>query len=456
MTLHLSRSALLTGTLACLAGASDLAASEPNGPSISAPLMCSTGSSQSLSAHPENLDTLLASGDLVALLHAARQAGPRTSKADLLNGMAASLLLKNDAAAGLLRRYLTNSDGTTTYFAATTLAGIEMRRGRYGEALAALRRALRPEVAATASERDRRSSERFLPLLDALKGVPAQSGPSATRGEVAVTRDAAALPNADVAIEGQPQTAILDTGANLSLIVRSRALALGLRMLPDEVSVASPVAEETPAQLAVADNLTIGGTEFHNVVFMVLPDEALTFAEGRYKIEAIVGFPVLSRLGRVTFSSSDAAERMTFGPSVAPGEHAGEVNLLVDGLTPKILACLQPERVPIQLALDSGAQTTSLRPRFAAAFPQRLATTVVAEVVGGVGGAVSRETRFVPVLALTFGSGPSIDLADVSLNEEALNQPGDHGRIGQDVLRSQGGYVLDFGTMRFALIKAGD
>jgi hypothetical protein len=60
------------------------------------------------------------------------------------------------------------------------------------------------------------------------------------------------------------------------------------------------------------------------------------------------------------------------------------------------------------------------------------------------------------VLTLAFGVGGSIKLADVSLNKESLNQPGDHGRIGQDVLQSKGVYVLDFGIMQFSLIGAED
>lgn len=398
---------------------------------------------------------LIDTGDLVALLAAAATAQDGTAEADLLQGMAAAVMLRDGEAAALLERYLERGDSRAIYFAASTRAGVELRQGRYGSAASALRLALQPDVIATASDRDRRSTEQFMPVLEALATVEAQSGPSRPVGETAVTRDAAELPLAAVAIEGRPQPVVLDTGANLSVIVHSRAVALGLRMLDAQVSVASPVAEQTPVQLALADRLAIGGAEFRNVIFMVLPDEALTFAEGRYKIEAILGFPVLSRLGRLTFSSSEAGETMAFQPSVRRSDPGITPNLLVDGLTPKILACLRPENVPIQLALDSGAQTSSLRPRFAEAFPERMvAASTSTEEVGGVGGAVMRETRSVPALELALGPGSVISLADVSLNEESLNQPGDHGRIGQDVLRAKGGYVLDFGTMRFDLIEA--
>lgn len=435
-----------------------LAGTGPYASAAHPPMSAACGSAP-VTLHPETSATandLLASGDLVALLAAASAARDRTPAADLLGGVASGLLLNDAEAAVLLERYLASGDTAAIYFAASALAGAEMRQGRYSRAAVALRLALRPDVIATASDRDRRSTEQFMPVLEALEGIAAQSGPSIPTGETAVTRDAAELPLAAVVIEGQPQPVILDTGANLSVIVRSRAAALGLRMLDAQVSVASPVAEQTPVQLAVADRLEIGGAAFRNVVFLVLPDEALTFAQGRYKIDAILGFPVLSRLGRLTFSSSEAGETMAFQPSARRSDPANPPNLLVDGLTPKVIACLRPENAPIQLALDSGAQTSSLRPRFAEAFPGRVvAASASTEAVGGVGGAVMRESRAIPTLDLSFGQNASVSLADVPLNIESLNQPGDHGRIGQDVLRARGGYVLDFGTMRFELIAVG-
>ena len=436
-------------SLLAFAGPSASAASPPVSAACGAMAMTNR---EEATAHARDL---LASGDLVALLAAASAARPGTPEADLLGGVAAGLMLNDAEAAVLLARYLASGDTTAIYFAASALAGIEMRQGRYGAAAAALRLAMRPDVIATASDRDRRSAEQFMPVLEALEGIAAQSGPSTPTGETVVTRDAAELPVATVAIEGQRQPVILDTGANLSVIVRSRAAALGLQMMDAQVSVASPVAEHTPVQLAVADRLEIGGTGFRNVVFMVLPDEALTFAEGRYRIEAILGFPVLSRLGRLTFSSTKGGETMAFQPSVRRADPANPPNLLVDGLTPKILGCLQPENAPIQLALDSGAQTSSLRPRFAEAFPERMvAASASSEEVGGVGGAVKRESRSIARLELGFGPDSWVSLADVPINEESLNQPGDHGRVGQDVLRARGGHVLDFGTMRFDLIEA--
>jgi predicted aspartyl protease len=445
-------------TAAVTAFAYLLAGTGPLASAAHPPMSAACGSGP-VTIRPETSATardLLASGDLVALLAVASRAQDGTPEADLLGGVAAGLVLNDTEAAALLERHLASGDTTASYFAASALAGVEMRQGRYARAAEALRLALRPDVVATASDRDRRSTEQFMPVLEALEGLAAQSGPSIPTGETAVTRDAAELPLAGVVIEGQPQPVILDTGANLSVIVRSRAAALGLGMLDAQVSVASPVAEQTPVQLAIADRLEIGGAEFRNVVFLVLPDEALTFAEGRYKIEAILGFPVLSRLGRLTFSSTESGETMAFQPSVRRDDPANPPNLLVDGLTPKIIACLRPENVPVQLALDSGAQTSSLRPRFAEAFPERMAAASTStEEVGGVGGAVTRESRSIATLVLGFGSNSSVSLADVPLNEESLNQPGDYGRIGQDVLRARGGYVLDFGTMRFDLVEAG-
>lgn len=62
------------------------------------------------------------------------------------------------------------------------------------------------------------------------------------------------------------------------------------------------------------------------------------------------------------------------------------------------------------------------------------------------------ETK-VPRLAFTIGDR-TVELKDVSLAAEDAEEGGDHGRLGQDLLREQGGYVLDFQTLRFKLIDS--
>lgn len=375
-----------------------------------------------------------------------------SSEADLLAGVAASYLLNEHQAEALLRRYLARHDQPFGFHAGYTLAGVQTRLGRYADATATLRSALAPAKTKGVRPEQVRSAQQSLMFVEALQEVPRQVGPEATSGRIEIQRDAAGLPRGSLAVNGHVQSAVLDTGANYSVMIRSKANALGLRVLPRAVTIASPISDQTPAQLAVADRLTVGGATFRNVVFIVFPDEALTFAKGAYRIEMILGFPVLANLGRLQFSANGTAEHMAFArPASRPLVAPSSANLFVEEQTPKVIACSIPQRLPLQFALDSGADASSLRPLFGTTFPSLVGDARrVTSNQGGVGGTVGRESRVISKVRLDF-SGTKLTLRNLSMSEEASNEPADYGRLGQDVLRAKGGYVLDFTQMRFEL-----
>jgi predicted aspartyl protease len=181
-----------------------------------------------------------------------------------------------------------------------TAAGIYGRQSRFPEAVAAIEAA---NAAAPARDEDAaRDTEQTLIFARALITVAPMQATIAASGQTELDYDMARLPRADVTINGRRQEAVLDTGANYSTITESVARSLGLRMLPDPITVGASGNDAVAGHLAVADTLVFAGGEFRDVVFIVLPDSALSFMGGVYRIPAIVGFPVLSALGRVEFS----------------------------------------------------------------------------------------------------------------------------------------------------------
>lgn len=396
--------------------------------------------------------TLLVSGDVAARRLAAMRAPPGSADHDLLGGLLAASLLEDAAAAARLNKALTRPDDAPRFFAGVALAGVWMRQGRYAAAAEVLRSTLANGDAAGAGEDAWRAAHQLMAVADSLRDVPAQVGPAAVRGAVTLQRDAAGLGRAALTINDQPADAIIDTGANLSVMVASKAETLGLRLLERSVTVSSPLAESTEARLAVADRLTIGGATFDNVVFIVFPDAVLTFAEGAYRIDVILGFPVLAHLGRLHFVSDGDGDRLSFvRPAARPPVSPMTANLFVEGLTPKVVGCTIPGQLAVQFALDSGAQATSVRPRFGRAVPDALGrATTVTRTQGGVGGTLDQSGLRLPPLQLDLG-GRQLLLENLVMTAEAADDAGDHGRIGQDVLRAKGGYVLDFIQMRFEL-----
>lgn len=328
------------------------------------------------------------------------------------------------------------------------LAGVYMRQGRFAEASAAFASAdalftpTDPTEAASVAQ-----ARRF---AEALAGVAPMRAEVAMQGEAAITRDLAQLARADVVINGATQDAVLDTGAAYSTIARSVAERFGLRILDTEVTVGSATAEALPARVAVADRLELAGGVFHDVVFIVLPDEALTFANGAYKIEAIVGLPVLMQFGRIEFVAAEGGERMRHNHS---GVRAADSNLILDGLQPVALIRAPEAGVVLNMILDTGAQRTGLTRNAATEFPALVhGAETRATTFGGAGGMTTQDDALsINTLVLEIGGAP-VTLSDVRVTENARNR---HGLLGQDVLRAHGGYVLDFEAMRLELLAAG-
>jgi hypothetical protein len=69
--------------------------------------------------------------------------------------------------------------------------------------------------------------------------------------------------------------------------------------------------------------------------------------------------------------------------------------------------------------------------------------------LGGAGGEVTHNDALAIASIDVNAGGRTVTLQDVRVTENDRNQ---HGLIGQDLLRSGSGYVLDFDAMRFELL----
>lgn len=364
---------------------------------------------------------------------------------DLAEGTLAAMLNRSLEAETLLSGVAMDAAGEDTLRrrAAIALSGVRLRSGQFAGAADALKLAgeIEPLDAASAQALD---------FAESLKTAPAMTMGPLTPGHLALSLDMAGLHRAEVSVNGTIQEAVLDTGAAYSTITQSAAERLGLQFFGDDISVGAAALDSVASAVAVADTFEVGGICFRNVVFIVLPDAALSFADGQYTIEAIVGFPVLSSLERLTFESGEDADRLSFGPSAG----AGEPNFYLDGLSPIVIADAAGADRPLHLLLDTGAQATSLSRQALTGNPG-LAAQLVATVaeVGGAGGSVTDEDAgTLPGMTLQLG-GSAIPLVDVQVH--SVGQAGKRdGILGQDILRSGSGFVLDFRAMELKLLKS--
>lgn len=401
-------------------------------------------------AHAQEVAAAVRTGDAAAL--AALSETASSQEARLARAALAALHHQDAAAIPDLRAAARSRrlSAETRLSAYQTLGSIYLRQGRFADAAAAL-----ADGAALGVTQEPERAHTYA-QAQAFAAALAHEAPMRARvpagGDLPLTRDMAQLLRADVTINGAAHSqAILDTGAAYSTIMRSVAEQLGLRFVDSDVTVGSSSHENVPAQLAIADTLTLGGAEFHNVVFIVFPDEALTFAGGAYRIEAIVGLPVLIQLGRLEFALGASGDHLHY--TRAGGAPGPAPNLLVDGLQP--IAVVQSGDATLRMLLDTGAQNSQLSRIVERDYPALLeGAEERAATIGGAGG-VRTDAQALSIPRLTLNvAGRDVALSNVRLMRagRAMDR---HGILGQDVLRSGGGYVLDFQTMRFELLERG-
>jgi hypothetical protein len=181
----------------------------------------------------------------------------------------------------------------------------------------------------------------------------------------------------------------------------------------------------------------------------VLPDSALTFANGAYRIDAIVGLPVFIALGRIEVGNTG------FVYGTAPDWAAGRASqrdpdMLLSGLQPLILTRVPGTSDPLRMILDTGSNVTLFNHNLAVDAPALLAGLEQHALrLGGAGGAqIDRKALKLPATTLIIG-GRHFALEDISVTSSG--KPGSDGVIGQDVLGQGTRMTLDFATMRFAI-----
>jgi predicted aspartyl protease len=379
-----------------------------------------------------------------------KPSGLSAAQVELLNGAAAAMRFDDKAAIEALTRAVAvnGMPPAVKRSALSLLGGVQLRANNYAAAAQALDAALAVADPAQ-SESDRHSQQQTRDVAFALRGEVGQTHEPLREGRAAIKRDMADLARAMGQLNGETQEFILDTGAGFSTITRSVAARLKLRMLPDQITVGSVTAKAVPAQLGIAERVEIAGNVFHNVVFLVMADEALTFGGGVYKIEAILGFPVMARMGRIEFAKLPEGEVFRVGVPSTP--LAGNVrDLYLNVLRPMTIVDVAGAG-RVRMLLDSGARRSSLNETFANAFPA-LVQNVPSEksTIGGAGGMKTIDVRVLKNVTVVADGRPR-RAESVSVTSE---KKGEHGALGQDVLRAEGGFALDFNTMDFVFLPA--
>lgn len=313
----------------------------------------------------------------------------------------------------------------------------ELRLHRYSAALEIARTILASPVAGEDSAIHKQIFAK-LSLLQALANFPPQE--TEIRGSSRL-----ALGNTrrvPLKIQGRSFQFALDTGANFSVIMRSEAENLGLKILPASLVVSTSTAKQVLADVTVAEQVEIGKVLYRHAVFLVFPDELLTFPDGQ-RIPGLVGFPLVEAMGEVRFRRDNVLE-IPKNPPVRTSK-----NLALDELEPLIQ--VRYGKDDLLCRLDTGAPQTVFYEPFFRRFQDRIESSgqrITAEA-GGVGGMQEIPAYRLNKMTLTIAAA-GVTLRQVDIYSQPIREPQDNFlfcNVGLDVLQQYRTYSINFRDM---------
>ena len=290
-----------------------------------------------------------------------------------------------------------------------------------------------------------------------LKNVPVET--ARIDGDFTMLRSGTELEGEyPISIGGKSFFAQLDTGASVSLLSESAARDWGVTILDGTVTLHGYGGGGFSAHPGFIPVLQIGNAELHNVVVFVTADKNLYIAEIKRQTHALLGFPVASALGRLTFAR-DGTLTVTAHPASTTSGAAmwiGDGSLLVAlGTVPVIngdkLTGGTKERL---FELDTGSGSTYFTDHYLAENRSRFSgePSSVARLAGagGIHEIPAYKTQRLP---LFFDNTPVLSTGQHVLTQSQGGEAESYyGVIGQDILQLFSSYTLDFRNMRFSVV----
>jgi len=234
---------------------------------------------------------------------------------------------------------------------------------------------------------------------------------------------------------------LFDTGANVSVISRSMAEKLDLRVFDNSFKVSTITGKRVNASIAVAPKLRISHILITNAVFMVFDDENLSFPSLNYKINGIIGFPIFTAMGEIQITH----DNHFIVPKVMT--HSSLHNLAINFLNPVIH--LKTTDDYIDCTLDTGADTSILYDNYFVSHKEDIEKDYEIKdlKIGGAGGGVisqkGYEISLTPVI-----NGKKVKLEHINVFTAPIKKSNKFaGNIGQDLIGKYDKIILNFKDM---------
>ena len=197
--------------------------------------------------------------------------------------------------------------------------------------------------------------------------------------------------------------------------------------------------KKVKSEIAVADELIIGGITCKNVIFLILDDKDLSFPQIDYYINGAIGFPVIEALDEIRINK----ENQIFVPKI-PVEYTFN-NFALVGLMPIVAAEYKEDTLIFHF--DTGATTTSLYPKFCNDYKQEIEDNYEKETFtsSSGGGMMQFEGYIINNLTLSVGdSEATLDSLRLHIENIGGEESNFHGNFGQDYIKQFDEMIISF------------
>ena len=294
------------------------------------------------------------------------------------------------------------------------------------------------EACQEASRLGSKVTEDFLGLLRSLSKTPPMVW-SARSVRVPISKDSDGTRRVVISHDSGPVEAVIDSGAELAIVMESVARRLGAR--PIGASSMGTTTTPVAGAIAVIERLRIGSAELRHVPFMILPDAQLTFPDGT-SLPMVLGLAALTSAGKAAF--------LQHGQLLALGDAVPQIDV------PPAPLYWDPSGVgfeagfakePRAVHLDTGSRRNYLFPTAERSLgDQEMLTKIPFErKIAGIGGERTEQAFRFSSVTITIGGQPWT-FAPMEMAPE--NDEGEAARIGAPIMDRFETVVLDFDQMR--------
>lgn len=294
---------------------------------------------------------------------------------------------------------------------------------------------------------DTEEYKNILDILNAARDLGRQSAVIKGDTKIKINKDMAGLANIPLKINGYEEEFIFDTGANISTIRKSMADKLKLVYLKGNIKVGTMTGLKVDSELAYAQLLEIGNITYNNVLFLVLPDDALSFAGGLYNIDGIIGYPVFREMKEIHLTEDEL-----FVPAVTSPKQ--EQNLVMDGFNPVVNAVVSKDT--LTFTFDTGARSTILYVKYYEKFKAAIDKKYEQEEVEFSGAGGSTKVKGFELDAINISvAGSKAKIEDVTLLAVNVKDTDKYyyGNLGQDYFKQFKTLIINLESMYAAFIK---